>query len=149
MKPKENIFRTFFRKPIDKYTEKFPWPRINPNYVSYSTLITTIASIFFYLNNKLWLFWIFLLFTLILDVADGAIARKYGLESINGWWTDKIVDRISEIIITSVVWLPGLILVLLGTISMILSYKGKYPLILMFIPPLRLVLLIYYLIVLI
>ena len=148
MNPKENIFRIKFRKPLDRLIVKLPFPKINPDYVSYSTILTTIISVIFFINREMWWFWSFLLITLILDWADGTIARKYNLETEKGWLLDKIIDRISETILFSVIWIPGLLFVLLNIAMMIMSYKGKYPLILMFIPPLRVVLLIVYLFIL-
>ncbi|MEK6973741.1 MAG: CDP-alcohol phosphatidyltransferase family protein [Nanoarchaeota archaeon] len=142
--PQENIFRTKLRKPIDDFIVKIPFPRINPDYISFFTLITTIISVYFFLNGKLWVFWIFLLLTLLLDWLDGTIARKYKMESIKGWWLDKIIDRISEIIIFSFVWLPGLLFIPIGLLIMYLSYKNKFPLLLMFMPPLRFILLAVY-----
>lgn len=144
MKPQENIFRTKFRKPIDDFLVKLPWPKINPNHISISTLITTLISVIFFLKDNLWLFWVFLLITLLLDWLDGTIARKYKLESIKGWFFDKITDRISEIILFSIIWLPGLLLVLLNIIIMMLSLKRKLPFLLMLIPPLRIILLTIY-----
>ena len=147
--PKENIFRKKFRTHIDKFIISLPLPKINPDIVSYSTILTTIISVYFYINHKLWLFWIFLLLTLILDWLDGAIARKYNLISKNSWLLDKVVDRISEIILMSVIWPLGLLFVSLNIIIMYLSYKGKYPLALMFIPPLRIVLLMVFLFIIV
>ena len=142
--PQENIFRTKLRKPIDDFIVKIPFPRINPDYISFFTLITTIISVYFFLNGKLWVFWIFLLLTLLLDWLDGTIARKYKMESIKGWWLDKIIDRISEIIIFSFVWLPGSLFIPIGLLIMYLSYKNKFPLLLMFMPQLRFILLAVY-----
>lgn len=142
--PQENIFRTKFRKPIDDFIVKIPFPKINPDYISFSTLITTIISVYFFANGKLWVFWVFLLITLLLDWLDGTIARKYKMESIKGWWLDKIIDRISETIIFSFVWLPGLLFIPIGILIMFLSYKNKFPFLLMFMPPLRFILLAVY-----
>ena len=147
--PKENIFRTKFRILIDNFIIKLPLPNINPDIISYSTILATLISVYFYINHRLWLFLGFLFLTLILDWLDGTIARKYNLASKRGWMLDKVIDRISETILMSVIWPPGLIFVLLNIILMYLSYKGKYPLALMFIPPLRVVLLIIFLFILI
>ncbi len=144
MKPKENIFRTKFRTPIDNFLIKLPWPKINPNYISLFTIITTLVSAAFFLIKNLWLFWIFLLITLLLDWVDGTIARKYNLATLKGWLFDKIIDRISEAILFLVIWPIGLIFVALNILMMIFSYKGKYPFLLMLIPPLRIVLLVVY-----
>jgi phosphatidylglycerophosphate synthase len=149
MNPKENIFRTKFRKPIDDLIVKIPFPRINPDYISYSTLITTIISVYFFKKNNLGLFCLFLGLTLLLDWMDGTIARKYHLESKKGWILDKTIDRISEIILFTFIWPLGLIFVPLEILIMYLSYNRKFPIFLMFIPPLRLVLLLIYLVILI
>jgi phosphatidylglycerophosphate synthase len=147
MTPKENIFRTKFRKPIDDLVIKIPFPKINPDYISYSTLITTIISVYFFKKNNLGLFCLFLGITLLLDWMDGTIARKYNLESKGGWILDKVIDRISEIILFTFIWPIGLIFVPLEILIMYLSYNRKFPLFLMFMPPLRLVLLLVYLVI--
>jgi phosphatidylglycerophosphate synthase len=147
MNPKENIFRTKFRTPIDNWVVKLPFPKINPDYISYSTLVTTIISVYFFKKNSLGLFCLFLGITLILDWLDGTIARKYNLESKRGWILDKVIDRISEIILFTFIWPIGLIFVPLEILLMYLSYNRKYPLVLMFLPPLRFVLLVVYLVI--
>lgn len=143
--PKENIFRIKFRKPIDDFIAKLPFPNINPDYVSFSTLITTIIAVYFFTKHEIWWFLGFLLLTLLLDWSDGTIARKYNRATRHGWLLDKIIDRISEIILFSFIWPIGLIFVPLEIIIMYLSYHRKYPLILMFLPPIRLVLFLVYL----
>ena len=141
---KENIFRIKFRKPIDNFIIKLPLPKINPDYISYSTLLTTIISALLFLNKELVLFWIFLLITLLLDWVDGTIARKYKLDTKKGWLLDKIIDRLSETLLFLIIWPPGLVFVLLNVFIVFLSYNGKYPFILMLMPPLRVTLLIVY-----
>jgi phosphatidylglycerophosphate synthase len=147
MNPKENIFRIKLRTPIDKWVVKLPFPKINPDYISYSTLVTTIISVYFFKKNSLGLFCLFLGITLLLDWLDGTIARKYNLESKRGWILDKVIDRISEIILFAFIWPIGLIFVPLEILIMYLSYNRKYPLVLMFLPPLRFFLLVVYLII--
>ena len=148
MTPKENIFRTKFRKPIDNLVIKLPFPKINPDYISYSTLVTTIISVYFFKKENLELFCLFLGITLLLDWIDGTIARKYDLESRRGWILDKVIDRISEFILFAFIWPIGLIFVILEIFIIYLSYNKKYPLFLMFMPPLRFVLLLVYLVIL-
>ena len=146
MKPKENIFRTKFRGPIDNFLIKLPWPKINPNYISLSTIITTLVSVAFFLKGQIWLFCIFLLVTLLLDIVDGTIARKYQLNNLKGWIFDKVTDRVSETILFLLIWPIGLIFVALNIVTMILSYKGKYSFWFILISPLRVVLLVVYII---
>lgn len=145
--PKENVFREKFRKSIDNFVVKLPLPNINPDIFSYSTLITTIISVYFFTKNQIVLFLVFFFLTLLFDWIDGTIARKYHRATIHGWILDKVIDRISEIIFFSFIFPLGLVLVILEIFRKYLQYNGKCPYWLMFLLPLRETLFLIYLLI--
>lgn len=70
--------------------------KVNPNYVSYSSVILSLAILFVHepLYQAAIIFGV-----LFLDSYDGLVARKFKLENRQGLTTDLACDRYSELII--------------------------------------------------
>lgn len=70
--------------------------RVNPNYVSYSSVILSLTILFVHepLYQAAIIFGV-----LFLDSYDGLVARRFKMESRQGLTTDLACDRYSELII--------------------------------------------------
>ncbi len=86
------------RKFADAAIIDLPLPKINPNFVSG---LSVLAAITFVLSLRFSYAIAFaaLVINLLLDLFDGVIAKKYGLESEKGYMVDVFADRLSEGII--------------------------------------------------
>ena len=127
------------RKGVDDYLIKLPFPKINPDYVSAATILTTILFLVLHSYSPI-LACLMGVITLLLDWADGTIARKYKMESEHGYIVDLIIDRVSEGIMLVIFFTPWFYIFIINNIMAIWSYKEKKHVVL----PLRLIFLGYY-----
>ena len=69
-------------------------PYINPNYITYlNILITPIISYMLYYKLNQYTFLYINIFRSLLDIMDGAIARKYNCCSVYGKYLDFFTDQ--------------------------------------------------------
>ncbi len=96
---------------------KMVWPilpRVDPNLVSLASIPINLLALYLLLQGNNVIAAFVFLFSQFLDLFDGAIARKYGLESLRGAAVDRIVDRVNDAIA-----IIGLALVSNKTLGMI------------------------------
>lgn len=86
-----------FREFFDKIFQKIPWPNINPSILTVGSLIPAILVALSY-PDPFWV-WLWSVLLLFMDLADGAIAKKYKKESRFGYLMDLWFDRITETIV--------------------------------------------------
>lgn len=111
---------TIFRKYLDKLAF-FPLPKINPTLVS---IASVVAVALIYINpGSRWLVFSFIFLSIILDWLDGLIARRYGLDSRQGYQIDGICDRASELVLSSVFFFPWFYLALVNIFLMYISWR--------------------------
>lgn len=129
------------RRKIEEMLSKTPLPKINPNIVSGMSIIASLLFVLVFRYNPLASFMILFL-VLVLDLLDGLIAKKYGLQSEEGYIVDVASDRLSEGIIFSVFFLPWFYLFALNNALTLWSFNSRRHIVL----PLRHVFLLYFLI---
>lgn len=95
--PEKFLWVTKIRNKADGLINWIPWPNINPDLVSFGAFIIILPIIFF--TDQLFLVFIFLFFSILLDWSDGLIARKYNRQSTRGYWVDLISDRLGEAVL--------------------------------------------------
>lgn len=127
---------------IDKYPLMLPLPKIHPNSVSAMSVICSIVFIILVQKSYLVVALIVLLVILLLDWMDGLIAKKFGLQSKEGYICDVTADRLSEGIIFLFFFNPWFFLFTLNTLLTLFSFKRKIHLIL----PLRHIFTIFFII---
>jgi len=115
-----------------------PLPRVNPNSVSGLSIVTSMLFLLSYpFSAEIAIAW--LIVTLLLDWFDGAIAKKHGMVSEEGYIVDVASDRFSEGLIFSMVFFPWFYLFVLNSVLSVLSVKtGRHIII-----PLRHIFLLY------
>ena len=116
-------FRPILKKTIEPVVKRID---INPNIITaISPLIALISAVFFGFGN-LFVGGLFILFSGIFDVFDGAIARFHNKTSKFGAFLDSTMDRFSDaVIIIGLIWggyTPWLIGVLAIHSSLTISY---------------------------
>lgn len=115
-------------------------PKINPNFISSFTVILSILFILVLDFNK-FIGALILILILIFDALDGEIARRYKLDSEEGYIIDITCDRLSEGFIFVPFFYPWFIIFVFNLFLTILSSKKKIHIIL----PLRHFFLFYFL----
>lgn len=139
MEPQKTRFAKALRKPFDNFAIKLPLPKINPNIISVASIITSLVAAGFLVNDYFGGFVLFLLITLSLDWMDGLVARKHKIPHKHGFVYDVVSDRLSELILFSVIYQWVLILVFINSFLTLNSFRtGKY-----WTMPLRQVLLVF------
>ncbi|MFA5070666.1 MAG: CDP-alcohol phosphatidyltransferase family protein [Patescibacteria group bacterium] len=138
MPPKIGIIQKA-RDVIDLWLLRLPWPKVNPNYISYLALPFSLIFILLWDRYKLLSFFV-LVFVLILDWMDGLVAKKYQTASEEGWLVDVTTDRLSEGVIFIHFFHPWFYLFLVNLFLTAASFKFKK---FSFILPLRHLLFLY------
>jgi len=128
----------------DAVFKYIPLPKIHPDIVSALSVLMSVAFLF---RDDLGFQIIVLLVVLLLDIFDGAIAKKYQFrkspeEEQQGWMVDVTLDRVSEGIIAIAFFVPLFPLFMLNTFLSLWSFRKKIHIIL----PLRQLLFLYLLI---
>lgn len=141
LKPVQKI-----RTRLDNLALKLPLPKINPNALSFLSVVFSLIFWFASKNeDKLWSTGIAiacLIIIIMLDWLDGLVAKKYKSASKFGWLVDVFADRLSEGILFLSFIFPWFYLFVLNVVLSIISYRTKVH----FILPLRIIFLIYFLI---
>lgn len=117
-------------------------PKINPNIISFFTVLSSM--IFILALNFNTIFSLFLLFfIIILDGLDGEIARRYKInKKEEGYIIDVTCDRISESLISIPFFFPWFFIFTINLFLTLLSFNKKFHIIL----PLRHIFLLYFII---
>ncbi len=123
------------RKKISKYNElsaqKIEKTGLTPSAITLLGLIITIISIIplLYLSGylKYLVFIVLILLAGYMDMLDGALARYTGQVSKRGAFTDSTLDRITDVILITYLYIGGitydtLLLILLISTSILISY---------------------------
>ncbi|MEM3067604.1 MAG: CDP-alcohol phosphatidyltransferase family protein, partial [Thermoplasmata archaeon] len=88
------------RKRVDTILEKIskPFMSINPNTISFISLIFALISGFFLYMGNIYLILasFFIILNSMFDAIDGKVARKLGKASRKGDFLDHIIDRYSD-----------------------------------------------------
>ncbi|BDC36385.1 MAG: CDP-alcohol phosphatidyltransferase family protein [Candidatus Methanoliparum thermophilum] len=92
---------------IDKVSR--PFNRFTPNQITLLSFIFALVSMILYYKRVLYLAPIFLFISAILDLVDGNIARRVGLESKFGATIDWIVDKYIDCLIIISITLGGFV----------------------------------------
>ena len=138
MEPVKLKYVKKIRGMADSVLLNLPLARINPNAVSGASVL---ASLLFILTlDYPAIAFFFIIATLLLDLLDGAIARKYGMASEEGYMADAMSDRLSEGIMFIPFFMPWFYLFAINAALTILSFAAKRHIIL----PLRHVFMVYY-----
>lgn len=144
-------FWQFVRKATDRFFSALPLPRIHPDIISTLGVLTALG-VFFMLKESAApgysrvfttaVAWVLLLVHLLLDGADGAIARRFhfrkdSAQARRGELIDLTADRLSEGIIFFApgLFFPWFIFFLLNTVCAIAQYRTHRAL----VQPLRIV----------
>lgn len=127
-----------FRNLADGLLIKLPLPRINPSIISVLSIFISLLFVIFWPVGW-WLGVIFLSLTLFFDWLDGAVAKKFEMQSRRGWLIDVFCDRLSEVIIFLPFFNLWFYLVIFNILLSIFSFSSKRHLIL----PLRFAFLLY------
>lgn len=91
--PKRNKLAKVYRNILDRYEDKLVFPIKDPNF--YQIMSVFLSALFLFKPQPIWAI-VSILVILLSDWMDGAVARKYGLTSREGWMIDVVIDRISE-----------------------------------------------------
>jgi len=123
------------RKKISKYNEisaqKLEKTGLSPSIITLLGLLITASSIIplLYLSEPVnyFVFVAMILLSGYMDMLDGALARYTGQVSKKGAFTDSTLDRITDVIIITYLYLGGitydtLLLILLISTSILISY---------------------------
>lgn len=94
--PKRSKLAKIYRDVLDKYENRLVFPVKDPNFYQF---ISIFLSTVFLFKPGIVLGIVLLTIILISDWMDGAVARKYGLTSREGWMIDVVIDRLSEALI--------------------------------------------------
>ena len=124
VKPERTTFGNFSQYIIQKITKNLPLPKINPNKVSALSLIFSLLFIIFFNYSKI-ISILFIFLVLLFDFLDGAIAKRYYKESVEGYIVDVTCDRISEGIIFSFFFFPWFFFFSINLWLTILSFYNK------------------------
>lgn len=81
--------------------------RLSPNQISVIAFCLSLISAFFILYNYLIVGLVVLFLSLFFDALDGAVARKYKMETAMGRKLEIIFDRTAELILFLSLWLAG------------------------------------------
>ncbi len=123
---------------IDRIFLWLPFPDVDPRMVSFASVFLSILAAVLLRADKLWFFMAYLV-ALLLDGADGIIARKHNRRSREGYLCDVACDRLAEGIVM-VNFLPWFALFVLNLFLSLFSIaKRKH-----WILPLRALFLAYY-----
>lgn len=127
----------------DSLLMRLPLPKINPNFVSG---LSVISSVFFILalGYSQVLAFAIAVAVLVFDALDGIIARKYRLETDEGYMIDVTSDRLSEGIMFVPFFMPWFFLFAANCFLTLIGFRMKRHIIL----PLRHIFVIYLAIVL-
>lgn len=124
---------------FDRIVFPFPLPNIDPNILSGLSVLVSMLFVLFLVVSPL-ISMLFLIAVLVLDLLDGAVARRYGKISKEGELADLASDRLSEGIIFSVFFLPWFYLFVLNCLLSLFSVaRGRRIII-----PLRHIFVIFY-----
>jgi len=124
----DNIVSKLARRPVEFCAKH----NITPDLISYLGFLSSLAAAFFLAIgtiHNIWLAWLpptFFIISGILDVLDGSVARKNGLDSKSGAFLDSNLDRLSDAMIILGLIYGGLIDYLLGFIILFLSIMISY-----------------------
>ena len=123
------------RKKISRYNElsaqKIEKTGLTPSAITLLGLIITVISIIplLYLSGylKYLVFIVLILLAGYMDMLDGALARYTGQVSKKGAFTDSTLDRITDVILITYLYIGGitydtLLLILLISTSILISY---------------------------
>jgi phosphatidylglycerophosphate synthase len=123
-KPKRSFLGKFSQNFIQKITKNLYLPKINPNKISALSVIFSILFIIFFNYSRIVSLFVLLL-VLLFDFLDGAIAKRYYKEKIDGYIIDVTCDRISEGIIFSIFFFPWFFLFSINLWLTIWSFYSK------------------------
>ncbi|MFX1275439.1 MAG: CDP-alcohol phosphatidyltransferase family protein [Promethearchaeota archaeon] len=122
------IVENLTRRPVEFLVNH----NITPNILSYLGFLNSLLAAFFLgigtLHN-IWFGWLspaFLIISGILDVLDGSVARKNGIDSKAGAFLDSNLDRLSDAVIIIGLIYGELLDFLLGFIILFLSIMISY-----------------------
>jgi len=85
---------------------------ITPNMITGLTVLVALVSAWFFVLGELFIGFLFMILTVVMDMFDGAVARAAGLSSKFGATFDHTLDRYTEFL-----FLLGLMLGPLGTVA--------------------------------
>lgn len=146
MQPQRFHFVAKYREYIDRYPLRLPLLKINPNLISFISVIFSLLFLIIWQSNlpqKIPISFTCLIFGAMLDWLDGLTARKYHLASEKGWIVDTTCDRLSEFfILLSFSFFPWFYLLLWNVLFSWISWFVKKQITF----PLRLIFLVYFLI---
>ena len=91
--------RRYFNKMSKKIGIIFSKLSLSPNQWTLSSLILVIISFYFLVNQNFLIGGIVFVFTISIDMIDGAVARVTNRVTIFGGYLDTIIDRLIEFII--------------------------------------------------
>lgn len=125
------------RSLVNAWYQTLPLPDINPDYVSFASLVVAFLFVVAVGQNLQLVAWIFLVVHLFLDGLDGAIAKRYQsrrtrVQQEHGVLADVVVDRAAEgilFVIPPFFW-PWFPLFLLNSILAVLTIRRQQALIL-------------------
>ena len=123
-----NIVLKLARRPVEFCARH----NITPNQISYLGFLSSFIAAFFLAIgtiHNIYLAWLsptFFIISGILDVLDGSVARKNGLDSKSGAFLDSNLDRLSDALIILGLIYGGLLDYLLGFIILFLSIMISY-----------------------
>lgn len=103
---------------------RLPLPRVNPNWLSGLSILTSLCTIVVWVHSPA-IGLVLLAITLLLDWFDGLIAKKHSLSSETGYIVDVAADRISEGILCIPFFMPWFYLFLLNTVLAVWSVARK------------------------
>ncbi len=118
---------------------RLPLPATNPDILSGLSIITSVLFVISLKYSSIFAFML-IMATLLLDLFDGAVARKYKKESEEGRMIDIAADRLSEGIMFVPFFVPWFFLFTLNCFLTLFSFKKRIHVIL----PLRHAFLVYF-----
>ncbi len=123
-----NIVLKLARRPVEFCARH----NITPNRISYIGFLSSLIAAFFLAIGTIhniyfaWLAPVFIIISGILDVLDGSVARKNGLDSQSGAFLDSNLDRLSDAMIILGLIYGGLLNYFLGFILLFFSIMISY-----------------------
>jgi len=96
-----------------------------PNTITLLSLAPSFTALYFAYIHEVFLFILFVCFSSLLDVLDGAVARASGKKTVFGAFLDSTIDRVNDALFITSLYFLG-INVLLVFLILITSYLISY-----------------------
>jgi hypothetical protein len=91
---KENPFDDMFIGVGEKFLDPLYKAGVTPNMITTASFGFGLMSLYFLINDRIELFGLFFLLGYLCDCMDGAMARRYHMESVFGDYYDHITDTV-------------------------------------------------------